>query len=166
MTYRRFASLGFALLCSLVLACGGDDDGPSGGPDAGSAGVDGSTAPRDGGGGDGGTAGDDGGTPSEDGGPIPGMDAGTPPVDTCGDPGDECIACVIGNAPETEGDCTCIACPVNPATRSGCEARQAQYNRVCGDWGRRNPCPDVLCTEPPPVACVDGTCQVASTTTR
>jgi hypothetical protein len=147
MTCRRATCV---VLFSFLVACGGDGEGTDGGD----TGADGG-GPAD----DSGPGSDSG---SSDGGPS-GSDAGPPPGDACGDPGDQCIACVYGTPPATEADCTCLACPTLPATRRGCQERQTQYDRVCGDWLRRNPCPDVLCTAPPPVACVDGTCQITAT---
>lgn len=79
-----------------------------------------------------------------------------PPTDECSDE-DGCVACSFPTEVTTADECYCATCPSTPMTMSRCNANASSHAKFCSD--QPIICPLIACIEPPPVACLNSSCE-------
>ena len=78
----------------------------------------------------------------------------------------ECQMSVYKAVITGEKDCYCTVCPDTPMTKVEHQKRDADWKTHCTKWATNNPCPIPKCVVPPPVACKNNQCVVATSDTK
>ena len=78
----------------------------------------------------------------------------------------DCQMSVYKTAITGEKDCYCTVCPETPMTKVEHQKREADWKKHCTKWAINNPCPIPKCVVPPPVACKNNQCVVATSNTK